>query len=195
MVTRHISDERLINLYLAGNDSCLEALIHRYEKQIFAYIMTKVGNEQLAQDLFQDSFIKIINCLRAGSYVDEGKFLAWAYRVTHNLIVDYWRVTKRLPVIKHEEKDYDIFNAIKIYDKSFEETIIIEQIHRDIRKLIEYLPEEQRQVVHMRHFCEMTFSEIAEELNININTALGRMRYALKNLKRLVKEKELILTY
>ncbi|MFA4852360.1 MAG: sigma-70 family RNA polymerase sigma factor [Bacteroidales bacterium] len=188
-----ISDQELINSYLIGNHSSIETLIRRYKRKLFTYIYLNVKDRYLAEDLFQDTFIKVINTLRSGNYNDEGKFLPWMMRIAHNLIIDHYRKSNRIPVIDNDN-DYDIFNTIRIYDESVEEKIITEQIHKDVKKLLDLLPEEQREVIIMRHFADMSFKEIAEQTNVSINTALGRMRYALINLRKLVKEKNIILS-
>ncbi len=194
MNINHVSDQELIDMYLSDNHAAIEVLINRYKEKVLTYIYFQVKDMPLAEDLFQDTFIKVINSIRAECYRDEGRFLAWVYRIAHNIICDYWRKEKRTPEIDND-LEFDIFDTIKIYDNSFEEKIITDQIHDDVKKLLDYLPEEQKQVVMMRHFSGMTFSDIAEETNTSINTVLGRMRYALNNLRRLIKEKELVLTY
>jgi RNA polymerase sigma-70 factor (ECF subfamily) len=152
-----------------------------------------VKDKELAEDLFQDTFIKVINTIRSGSYKEEGKFIQWVMRIAHNLIIDYFRKSKRIPVIENRD-EYDIFEKIRIPVESVEERLITEQIHMDVKKLIEYLPREQKEVLIMRHYGDMSFKDIAEVTNVSINTALGRMRYALINLRKLVHEKEIILT-
>jgi len=147
-----------------------------------------------ADDIFQDTFIKVINTIRAGSYKEEGKFIQWVMRIAHNLIIDHFRKSKRIPVIDNDNSDFDIFDTVRITDESVEDRMVIEQIHRDVRELIEYLPPEQKEVLMMRHYADMSFKDIAEQTDVSINTALGRMRYALINLRKLIKEKEVILT-
>lgn len=193
MNSQLIGDEELINLYVAGDHKCLETLIRRYKRKIFSYILINVKDRQLAEDLFQDTFIKVINTLRSGNYNEEGKFLPWVLRIAHNLVIDYYRKSNRIPVIENND-EYDVFNTIKIFDECIEDKIITEQIHTDVKKMLDFLPEEQREVIIMRHFADMSFKEIADQTNVSINTALGRMRYALINLRRLVKEKEIILS-
>jgi RNA polymerase sigma-70 factor (ECF subfamily) len=152
-----------------------------------------VKDNELAEDLFQDTFIKVINTIRSGSYKEEGKFIQWVMRIAHNLIIDYFRKSKRIPLIENNN-EFDIFDRIRIPVESVEEKLIIDQIHQDVKKLIEYLPSEQKEVLIMRHYNDMSFKDIAEATNVSINTALGRMRYALINLRKLVEEKEIILT-
>jgi len=144
--------------------------------------------------IFQDTFIKVINTMKAGSYKEEGKFIQWVMRIAHNLIIDYFRKSKRIPVIDNDSTDFDIFDTISLTDKSIEERLIVNQIHKDVRGLIEHLPPEQKEVLYMRHYSEMSFKDIAEQTDVSINTALGRMRYALINLRKLIKDKNIILT-
>jgi len=188
-----VTDQELIGRYLAGNQSSLEILIRRHKNRIFAYILMIVKEKELAEDLFQDTFIKVINTIRSGSYKEEGKFIQWAMRIAHNLIIDHFRKSKRIPTIENRD-DFDIFDKVRIPVESIEERIITEQIHKDVKKLIDYLPKEQREVLVMRHYGDMSFKDIAEVTNVSINTALGRMRYALINLRKLVDEKNIILT-
>lgn len=189
------SDKELIGRYLNGDHNSLERLINRHQNRIYAYILMIVKDKDLADDLFQDTFIKVINTLRSGSYNEEGKFLQWVMRIAHNLIIDYFRKSNRIPVIDNSKnEDFNIFDTIEITDKSIEEQIITDQIHKDVRKLIELLPAEQKEVLYMRHYAEMSFKDIAEVTNVSINTALGRMRYALINLRKLIAEKNIVLT-
>ncbi len=188
-----ISDQELISKYLAGNESALETIIRRHKNRVFAYILMVVKDKELAEDLFQDTFIKVINTFRSGQYKEEGKFIQWVMRIAHNLIIDYFRKSKRIPIVENND-DYDIFDKVRIPVESVEEQMITEQIHQDVKKLIDYLPKEQKEVLVMRHYGDMSFKDIADVTNVSINTALGRMRYALINLRKLVKEKEVILT-
>jgi RNA polymerase sigma factor (sigma-70 family) len=189
-----ISDQELISKYLSGNEQSLEKLILRHKRKVFAYIMMVVKDDQLADDIFQDTFIKVINTIRSGSYKEEGKFIQWVMRIAHNLIIDHFRRNKRIPVINNSNDDFNIFDMVRIADPSIEEQIIMEQIYDDVRALIELLPAEQKEVLIMRHYSDMSFKEIADATNVSINTALGRMRYALINLRKIVKEKNLVLS-
>jgi RNA polymerase sigma factor (sigma-70 family) len=188
-----ISDQDLIGKYLTGDESALESIIRRHKNRVFAYILMVVKDKELAEDLFQDTFIKVINTFRSGQYKEEGKFIQWVMRIAHNLIIDYFRKSKRIPIIENND-DYDIFDKVRIPVESVEEQLIMEQIHQDVKKLIDYLPSEQKEVLVMRHYGDMSFKDIAEATDVSINTALGRMRYALINLRKLVKEKDVILT-
>jgi len=188
-----ISDQELICRYLAGDEPALEQIIRRHKNRVFAYILMVVKDKEMAEDLFQDTFIKVINTFRSGQYKEEGKFIQWVMRIAHNLIIDHFRKSKRIPVVENND-DYDIFDKVRIPVESVEEQLITEQIHRDVKKLIDYLPREQKEVLVMRHYGDMSFKDIAEVTNVSINTALGRMRYALINLRKLVREKNVILT-
>jgi len=189
-----VSDKQLIKEYLSGKHISLEKLIHRHKNRVYAYILMVVKDQQLADDIFQDTFIKVINTLRSGSYKEEGKFIQWVMRIAHNLIIDHFRKSSRIPVVDNSNDDFDIFDTIRLTDPSVEDRIISDQIRDDVRHLIELLPPEQKQVLIMRHYADMSFKDIAEQTDVSINTALGRMRYALINLRKLIDEKELTLT-
>lgn len=193
-VRSSISDKELIRKYLGGDHVALEKLISKHESRIFAYIFMVVKDKDLADDIFQDAFIKVVNTLRAGNYKEEGKFLQWVMRIAHNLVIDHFRKEKRIPVVNNSSDDFDIFDTIQLEAPSVEELMVTDQIHKDVRRLIEFLPEEQKEVLKMRHYANMSFKDIAEQTDVSINTALGRMRYALINLRKLIEEKNLILT-
>lgn len=187
-----VSDKVLISDYLEGDHSSLERLICRHQTRVFGYILLVVKDKQLAEDIFQDAFIKVINTLKSGSYKEEGKFLQWVMRIAHNLTIDHFRKSKRIPTVENSD-EYDIFDTIKVYDDSVEDKLINEQIHKDVRRLVEFLPAEQKEVLLMRHYSGMSFKDIAEQTDVSINTALGRMRYAIINLRKFIKEKEVFL--
>lgn len=187
------TDQELIDSYLEGNHVSLEKLILRHKKRVFSYILMVVRDHHLAEDIFQDAFIKVINTLRSGNYKEEGKFIQWVMRISHNLIIDHFRKSRRILTVDNDES-YDIFETLRIFDTNVEDRMVVDQIHQDVRSLIEFLPPEQRDVVMMRHYSDMSFKDIAEETNVSINTALGRMRYALINLRKLIEEKEIMLT-
>jgi len=194
-----INDQELVHLYINGNEPALSTLIHRHKKQIFSHIMQLVKNKAVAEDVFQDTFIKVINTLKKGNYKEEGKFLPWVMRISHNLVMDHFRREQRMLTISgntnKDGKEFDIFSLIGIYDKNREQEIIEKQIEKDIRKLIDALPDEQKEVLMMRHYFDMSFKEISEQTNVSINTALGRMRYALINLRKMIEEKEVVVSY
>ncbi|HAW50715.1 MAG TPA: RNA polymerase subunit sigma-24 [Flavobacteriales bacterium] len=189
-----IKDQDLIRQFVAGKDSSSEILLNRYKDRVFSYIVFTVKDEDLANDIFQDTFIKVVKTLKKGKYNDEGKFLPWVMRIAHNLIIDYFRKTNRIPLVRDTEEN-DLLNRIDSGDMNVERGMIKGQIHRDVKELIKFLPKEQKQVLIMRIYCEMSFKEIAEKSNVSINTALGRMRYALINLRKMIQEKELIINY
>lgn len=187
-----IGDNSLILQYQKGNESALEVLINRHKTKIFTSIYFLVKNQALAEDIFQDTFIKVIDTLRSGRYQEEGKFLPWVMRIAHNLCIDHFRRNKRMPAIKTSE-GVDIFKFLKFAEENTEDKIVRDETHDKVRKLIETLPEEQREVVVLRHYADLSFKEIAKMTNVSINTALGRMRYALINLRKLIEEKEIAL--
>jgi RNA polymerase sigma-70 factor (ECF subfamily) len=193
MVKTQLSDEALVKRYLEGSETALEALIRRHEEKIFSYILVIVKNESVANDVFQDTFLKIIRTLKNGKYNEEGKFIQWAMRIAHNLSIDHFRHAKRMPMTRSRE-DFDIFDTLGMEDESAEEKLIASQIKKDVVKLIDRLPEDQKEVLKMRLYFQMSFKEIAEETNVSINTALGRMRYAVINLRKMVKEKNIQLS-
>ncbi|MDA3879228.1 MAG: sigma-70 family RNA polymerase sigma factor [Prolixibacteraceae bacterium] len=191
---QNLSDNELIQSYVSGDFSSLEVLINRYKDKIFTYILVTVKNHHLAEDIFQDAFIKVVRSLKSGRYTDNGKFVSWVMRISHNLIIDHYRREKNMNTYSNDASEYDLFNSSKFSDENIEDFIINEQILNDVKELVEQLPDDQKQVVMMRHYQDMSFKEIAEQTGVSINTALGRMRYALINLRKLINEKRLILT-
>jgi len=188
-----LDDRVLINRYMNGSEGALETLINRYKSKVFTHIIILVKDRDTAEDIFQDTFIKVINTLKSGRYNEEGKFLPWVIRIAHNLAIDHFRKVKKMPMSRSDE-EFDIFSTLTLSDSSIEKDIVQEQIFADVRKLVDMLPEEQRQVVIMRHYQGMSFKEIAETTNVSINTALGRMRYAVLNIRKIVEEKNIVLT-
>lgn len=181
------SDQDLIKSYLSGNETAFEILIAKHKDKVFAFILSKIKNYNLAHDVFQDTFIKVINSLKRGKYNEEGKFVPWVMRIAHNLVIDHFRMQKKTRSIA-PTKDFDIFDVISDNDKNEEENMIDNQISSDVRKLIEKLPEDQKEVLKMRYYRDLSFKEIAEITDVSINTALGRMRYAVINLRKLVEK-------
>lgn len=190
----NLSDFDLVQDFLKGNQISIETLINRHRKKIFTYIIMVVKDKCLAEDIFQDTFIKVIKSLKEGRYKDNGRFLSWVIRIAHNLMIDHFRKEKQLHTISNDSYETDIFNSKKFAERTIEEEMVHTQITRDVRRLLQELPEDQREVVVLRHFCGLSFKEIAEQTNVSINTALGRMRYALINLRRLIQEKNLSLS-
>lgn len=192
-----LSDKELIRSYLSGNEKSFETLLLRNKDRIFGYIISKVRNENLANDIFQDVFIKVIRTLKNGSYNEEGKFLPWVLTISHNMIVDHFRRSNKMQMISESSSrsdDYNIFSVLKLTDKNVEDDIIKGQIEADVVRLVEYLPNEQRDVLKNRIFKGMSFKDIADKEDISINTALGRMRYALINLRKLVEKHNVSIT-
>ncbi|MCX7863336.1 MAG: RNA polymerase sigma factor [Bacteroidales bacterium] len=186
MKTNHLSDSELIKAYLSGNEAAVVEIINRYKRKVYTYIYYRIKNKEKCADIFQETFIKVFSSIKENKYNDDGKFIAWIIRIAHNLIVDYIRKEDRLKTIALDNYDYDLLNNKKLSDVHTENKIIKEEIHHDIRNLLDYLPPSQKEVVVMRFFLGMSFKEIAEITNVSINTALGRMRYALINLKKLI---------
>jgi RNA polymerase sigma-70 factor, ECF subfamily len=187
------SDSTLVSMYIKGDESALEVLINRHQSKVYSYIISRIRDEELANDIFQDVFVKIIQTLKKGNYNEEGKFLPWVLRIAHNLVIDHFRRNKRMPTVS-PNSEFDVFDIIKDDAPTRESSLIWEQIESDLKKLIEYLPEEQKEVLQMRHYGRMSFKEIAEQTDVSINTALGRMRYALINLRKLIEKHNVILT-
>ena len=191
MKLQQFSDQDLVKLYLSGDDSVIAELVRRHKSKIFTSIYLLVKDQYLAEDIFQDAFIKVINTLRSGRYNEEGKFLPWVMRIAHNLVIDYFRKEKRTPVITSADGT-DVLNLIQILEESTEERMLREQTHVDLRTMIQLLPDDQKEVLIMRHYADLSFKEIADLTEVSINTALGRMRYALSNLRKMMKVKEVI---
>jgi RNA polymerase sigma factor (sigma-70 family) len=194
MYQTEIGDNLLINSYLSGNEKSLEDLIARHKERVYSYIMMMVKDEAMADDLFQDVFIKVIKTLKKGEYNEEGKFLPWVLRIAHNLIIDAFRRAKRVPHISGDEGENNLFSRLELKENNIEDELIGAQIQSDVVKLIEFLPDDQKQVLKMRIFNDLSFKEIAEETDVSINTALGRMRYALINMRKLIKEHNIHIT-
>lgn len=189
-----LDDSVLIAQYIAGQEKPLEVLITRHKQRVFSFIYSKVLDREVSEDIFQDTFIKVINTLKKGAYNEEGKFLPWILRIAHNLVIDYFRKNKRMPLFKNTD-DFDIFSVLPDSKITIENELIKSQIDKDVFKLLDTLPNDQREVLEMRLYKDMSFKEIAIQTDVSINTALGRMRYALINLRKVIAEKEIILTH
>ena len=189
-----LSDQDLVQAYIKGDHSAIEVLINRHRSKVYTYIILTIKNQQLAEDLFQETFIKVIQSLRSGKYKDNGKFLSWVIRIAHNLVIDHFRKEKQMNAISNDDSEVDLFNSKKLSDSNIEELIIDGQIKSEIRNLINELPDDQREVVLLRHYGGLSFYEIADQTDVSINPALGRMRYALINLSKLMQEKILSLS-
>jgi len=188
-----ISDAILVSNYINGDESALEILITRHKQKIYSFIYSKVFDRDITEDVFQDTFIKVIRTLKLGKYNEEGKFLPWVMRIAHNLVIDHFRKNNRMPKFDNSN-DFNIFSVLSDSSLNAEKTIIKEQVEEDLRKLIDELPEDQKEVLVMRMYNDMSFKEISENTGVSINTALGRMRYALINLRKVIEKHNIILT-
>ena len=188
-----LSDRVLLNHYLSGDRSAMSQLIERHSRRVRDYINMMVKDRDLADDIFQETFIKAVRVIDEGRYTDNGKFLSWILRIAHNQVIDYFRAQRQDKSVSESEAGYDMLGTLRFAERTVEDAMVSEQIERDVRALIELLPPEQREVVMMRYFSGLSFKDIAEQTDVSINTALGRMRYALINLRRMIKEKNLVL--
>ena len=189
-----LSDKMLLNSYLSGNRSAISQLIERHSRRVLDYIKMMVKDSDVAKDIMQETFIKAVRVIDSGRYTDNGKFLSWILRIAHNQVIDRFRAQKQNRTLNESEAGYDLLGTIRIAESSIEDEMISAQIDSDVRRLVDQLPDEQREVVMMRYYSGFSFKEIAEQTGVSINTALGRMRYALINLRRMIKEKNLILS-
>ena len=191
------SDSCLISQYQKGDEQALAKLIQKHQQELFSFIFYKVKDDDLANDFFQDTFIKIIIKLKEGKYTEEDKFILWAKRIASNLIIDYFRVKSKYIKVSdtsYEDEEFSIFDTIKETEDNIEERLILSQIHKDLKNIIVFLPENQQEIIKMRFYDELTFKEIAELTNTSINTTLGRMRYALMNIRKIIAENKIVLT-
>ena len=189
------SDKELIERYQDGDVHSFELLIGRYQKQVYSYILTLVKDKQLADDVFQDTFVKVIQTIKSKGYKDDGRFVQFAMRIAHNLVIDHFRKENRIPTVESSSEDYNYIDNVPITDASVEQGMIVDQVHSDLHRMIGFLPDEQREVLRMRIFDDMSFKDIADITNVSINTALGRMRYALINLRKMMVANNMTLTY
>lgn len=189
-----LSDSQLLSAYLSGDGSAISELIGRHKKRVTEYIRMMVKDRDVADDIFQETFIKVVRFIDEGRYTDNGKFLSWVLLIAHNQVIDYFRQNKQQNKVTESDAGFDILGTLKFSNDTVEDRIVSSQIESDVRKLIEYLPQEQKQVVMMRYYDDLSFKEIAELTQVSINTALGRMRYALINLRKMIKENQLILS-
>ena len=187
MLLSDFSDQDLVKKYINGDNTSFEILLNRHKNRVFAFIMSKIKNKDLSEDIFQDTYVKVVNSLQKGKYNEEGKFLPWVMRIAHNLVIDHFRKQKKMQMIR-SNNDFDIFDVIKDSKINADEKLIKDQIFSDLNSLIDKLPSDQKEVLKMRYYEELSFKKIAEYFDISINTALGRMRYALINLRALSKK-------
>jgi len=190
---KNLSDYELLQKFINGEQSCFGELIHRHKNKVYAYIALYIRDQALAEDIFQDTFLKVIQSVKTGKYSDNGKFLSWVMRIAHNLIIDHFRKQRQMNVLLNDDYESDLFNTKSLADRNVEDNMVRVQIRRDVRKLINSLPEDQKEVVILRHYTGLSFKEIADITGVSINTALGRMRYALINMRKLMQEKQIIL--
>jgi RNA polymerase sigma-70 factor (ECF subfamily) len=197
MLINNAEDHDLVSAYVNGCEESFQVLLFRHKYKIYNFILSKVRNQAIAEDLFQDTFIKIINTLKKGSYNEEGKFLPWAMRIAHNLIIDYFRKSNKVRFITESSsvnEDFNILNVLEIEEKNIQDVIIKEELESQMVELVQYLPPSQKNILEMRIFQEISFKDIAEIEGISINTALGRMRYALINLRKMIEKNNLVTT-
>tara|TARA_S200000501_G_scaffold279354_1_gene263311 strand:+ start:4535 stop:5128 length:594 start_codon:yes stop_codon:yes gene_type:complete len=188
------SDTTLVSDYISGNEKSLEILIHKHKSKLYNFIFSKVFNRDIAEDIFQETFIKVIKTLKNGVYKEEGKFLPWVMRISHNLIIDYFRKSNRMPKFEASD-DYDVFQFITDNSPNAENNLIKDQVMNDLQNLITELPKDQKEVLNMRLYRDMSFKEIAEITGVSINTALGRMRYAIINLRKMIEDNQIVLAH
>ena len=189
-----VSDQKLLNCYLSGDRNVISQLIERHSRRVRDYIQMMVKDGDVADDIFQETFIKAVRVIDEGRYTDNGRFLSWILRIAHNQVIDHFRAQKQNRQLNEAEAGYDVLGTLRLAERTVEDEIVCEQIASDVRRMVELLPDEQREVVMMRYYSGLSFKEIAEQTGVSINTALGRMRYALINLRKMIKEKNLILS-
>lgn len=191
---QELSDRALLGRYQTGEREAISQLIERHSRRVRDYIRMMVHDPDITEDLFQETFIKAVRVIDEGRYTDNGRFLSWVLRIAHNMVIDYFRSRKQERAVNEREAGYDLLGSLRIAEGNVEDRMVSSQIEADIRRLIGLLPEEQRQVVEMRYYSDMSFKEIAEQTGVGINTALGRMRYALINLRKMIRENEVVLS-
>jgi RNA polymerase sigma-70 factor (ECF subfamily) len=188
------TDYELITSFMNGDERSIELLILRHKSKVYSYISLYIRSRDLADDIFQDTFLKVVQSVRAGRYQDDGRFLSWVMRIAHNLIIDHFRHEKQMGIVLNDDYESDLFNSRRLADENVEDVMVRRQVLRDVRRLVSELPEDQREVVIMRHYAGMSFREIADMTGVSINTALGRMRYALINMRKIMEEKNITLS-
>ncbi len=189
-----LADDQLVSAYAKGDNSAFDELLSRHQSRLYSYILHIVKDEDLANDLFQETFVKAIMTIKQNRYNETGKFSAWISRIAHNLIIDYFRQEKSENTVSADDEDANLLNRKDLCDDNIEDMLVVDQIHADVKRLVDALPDSQREVLVMRYYKDMSFKEIAEATNVSINTALGRMRYAILNMRRIAEENRIILT-
>ncbi len=193
MASTQTPDALLVKNYIAGDENALAVLINRHQSKIYGFIYSKLADRDVADDVFQDTFMKVIKTLKSNSYNEEGKFLPWVMRIAHNLIVDHYRKNKKMPMLR-ETEEFSIFSILTDSSLNVESRMITDMIEKDLQRIVEELPADQKEVLMMRLYQDLSFNEIAEQTNVSINTALGRMRYAILNLRKIIEKNQIILT-
>lgn len=194
-VLKTFTDDQLVANFAKGNNQAFDELLYRHQSRVFTYILHIVKNRDLAEDIFQETFVKAIMTIKQGRYSENGKFVAWITRIAHNLIIDYYRQEKSENTVSTDEDDTNLLNRKDLCEDNIEDVMVVEQIHKDVKRIIDALPESQREVLVMRYYRNMSFKEIADSTNVSINTALGRMRYAIMNMRRIAEEHNIVLTF
>ena len=192
--TETLNDNELVQKFIEGDKTSLEILIYRHKNRVYSYILPIVKNQELAEDIFQETFIKVIRSLKKGKYTENGKFISWVLRISHNLIIDHFRKEKLKGTVSKDSFETDLFNSQKFSEENVEDKMVKTQILFEVKELIKELPDDQKQVIYMRHYLGLSFKEIADQTDVSINTALGRMRYALINMRKLMEKKNLELS-
>jgi RNA polymerase sigma-70 factor (ECF subfamily) len=192
---KKLTDDQLVAQYAQGRNEAFDALLSRHQSRVFSYILHIVKNRDLAEDIFQETFVKAIMTIKQGRYTENGKFSAWITRIAHNLIIDYYRQEKSENTVSIDEDETNLLNRKDLCEDNIEDEMVVEQIHRDVKRIVDALPESQREVLVMRYYRNMSFKEIADATNVSINTALGRMRYAILNMRRIAEENNIVLTF
>ena len=183
-----MADEELVVMYAKGNNIAFDVLLNRYKSSVHSYIYYIVRDRDLTEDIFQETFVKVILTIKQGRYTENGKFKAWITRIAHNLIIDHFRQERNENTISNDEVEVDLFNDMRLCEKTVEDAMVETQVFSDVKKMVEYLPDNQREVLEMRYYQNMSFKEIADRTGVSINTALGRMRYAILNMRRMAEE-------
>jgi RNA polymerase sigma-70 factor (ECF subfamily) len=194
-VLKTFTDDQLVAQYAKGNNQAFDELLTRHQSRVFSYILHIVKNRDLAEDIFQETFVKAIMTIKQGRYSENGKFVAWITRIAHNLVIDYYRQEKSENTVSTDEDETNLLNRKDLCEDNIEDAMVVEQIHKDVKRIIDALPESQREVLVMRYYRNMSFKEIADTTNVSINTALGRMRYAIMNMRRIAEEHNIVLTF
>jgi RNA polymerase sigma factor (sigma-70 family) len=190
-MSKTVTDHELIQRFISGDQSSVETLILRHKNKVYGYISMYIRDQALAEDIFQDTFLKVIQSLKTGRYQENGRFISWVMRIAHNLIIDHFRREKQMHVISNDDYESDLFNSKKLCEENVEDVMVKRQVIKDVRRLIQLLPEDQREVVILRHYTGLSFKEIADISNVSINTALGRMRYALINMRKMMEDRNI----